>query len=220
MILFPYINGKLITQSELKENYPKCWQYLSENQYYLENREKGKMKGEAWYAYGRSQALTTVLLPKIITPDYYSHASYGFDINGEYLFCGGGAGGYGILIENNYEPKYVLGLLNSRLLDWYLHKISLRAYQTAYMYVKKYIAQLPIRMIDCDNVRDNGRHDKIVKHVNDMVNRNNQLAIAKTNHEKNVLQRQIDHTNKQIDLLVYELYGLTDEEIQIVESNL
>jgi hypothetical protein len=33
-----------------------------------------------------------------------------------------------------------------------------------------------------------------------------------------VVQRQIDVTDKQIDQLVYELYGLTDEEIRIVEE--
>jgi len=35
---------------------------------------------------------------------------------------------------------------------------------------------------------------------------------------KTVLQRQIDATDRQIDNLVYELYGLTDEEIKIVEE--
>jgi hypothetical protein len=32
------------------------------------------------------------------------------------------------------------------------------------------------------------------------------------------IQRQIDATDKQIDTLVYELYGLTEEEIKIVEG--
>ncbi len=36
--------------------------------------------------------------------------------------------------------------------------------------------------------------------------------------EKTVLQRQIDATDKQIDQLVYQLYGLTEEEIKIVEG--
>ncbi len=44
------------------------------------------------------------------------------------------------------------------------------------------------------------------------------LAAAKTEHEKAVLQRQIDATNGQIDRLVYELYGLTEEELRIVEE--
>jgi len=34
-----------------------------------------------------------------------------------------------------------------------------------------------------------------------------------------VLQRQIDATDRKIDQLVYELYGLTDKEIQIVEGD-
>jgi hypothetical protein len=36
--------------------------------------------------------------------------------------------------------------------------------------------------------------------------------------EKESLQREIDATDKAIDKLVYELYGLTEEEIGIVES--
>ncbi len=35
---------------------------------------------------------------------------------------------------------------------------------------------------------------------------------------RTILQRQIDTTDKQIDALVYGLYGLTDEEIAIVED--
>jgi len=33
-----------------------------------------------------------------------------------------------------------------------------------------------------------------------------------------VLKRQIDATDRQIDTLVYELYGLTEEEIALVEK--
>jgi len=44
------------------------------------------------------------------------------------------------------------------------------------------------------------------------------LASAKTPGERNVLQRQVDGTDRQIDQLVYALYGLTDDEIKIVEE--
>ena len=44
------------------------------------------------------------------------------------------------------------------------------------------------------------------------------LAEVKTPHEKTALQRQISATDDQIDKLVYELYGLTEEEIKIVEE--
>ena len=44
------------------------------------------------------------------------------------------------------------------------------------------------------------------------------LPAAKTAHDKTLLQRQIDTTDKQIDQLVYELYGLSEEEIMIVQE--
>jgi hypothetical protein len=40
-----------------------------------------------------------------------------------------------------------------------------------------------------------------------------------TPQEKEQLQRQIAATDRQIDTLVYQLYGLTDEEIALVESS-
>jgi hypothetical protein len=43
-------------------------------------------------------------------------------------------------------------------------------------------------------------------------------STARTEQEKIVIQRQIEAADKQIDALVYELYGLTEEEIRIVEG--
>jgi len=44
------------------------------------------------------------------------------------------------------------------------------------------------------------------------------LAAARTAHDTTLIRRQIDATDRQIDRLVYELYGLTEEEIEIVEG--
>lgn len=51
-----------------------------------------------------------------------------------------------------------------------------------------------------------------------MLDLHKQFAASRTAHDKEVLQRQIDATDRQIDKLVYELYGLTEEEIAIVEE--
>ena len=45
-----------------------------------------------------------------------------------------------------------------------------------------------------------------------------QLPAARTAHDNTLIQRQIDATDRQIDRLVYELYGLSDAEIAIVEG--
>ena len=47
---------------------------------------------------------------------------------------------------------------------------------------------------------------------------NKRLQDAKLDHDKTLLQRQIEATDAAIDKLVYELYGLTEEEIAIVEG--
>lgn len=85
--------------------------------------------------------------------------------------------------------------------------------------VKKYhVEQLPIPPIDLSNPSDKLLHDNINKIVSLMLDLHNKLLLACTEHEKTIIQRQIDATDREIDRLVYELYGLTEDEIKIVES--
>ncbi|MCK9277720.1 MAG: hypothetical protein M0P22_06495 [Methanoculleus sp.] len=65
---------------------------------------------------------------------------------------------------------------------------------------------------------DVARHDRIVALVEQMLDLNKRLAAAKAPHEKEVLAGMIDATDRQIDRLVYELYGLTEDEVEIVEG--
>ena len=45
-----------------------------------------------------------------------------------------------------------------------------------------------------------------------------QLSFAGPDHERTLLARRIEATDRQIDRLVYELYGLTEEEIGLAET--
>ncbi len=220
MVIFPYIKGQLIVSKEIKQNYPKTWNYLNDFKEELSNRQSGGMRGPLWYAYTRTQALNNVALPKILTPEYYEHASYAFDEDGNHFFFGGGAGGYGIVLKEDYNPKYILGLLNSKLLDWYLHKISMRAFKTAFLYIKKYIKQIPIKTIDLGNNNEVMYHNEIVSKVDRMLNLHKSLKNANNPTDKNRIERQIEFNEIQINNLVYKLYGLTPEEIKIIEDSL
>jgi len=51
-----------------------------------------------------------------------------------------------------------------------------------------------------------------------MLDLNKKLQNAKLDHEKTLLSRQVEATDVSVDKLVYELYGLTGEEVKIVES--
>jgi len=46
------------------------------------------------------------------------------------------------------------------------------------------------------------------------------IVNSKIPNEKEMIQRQIDATDKKIDHLVYELYDLSPEEIKIIEDSL
>jgi len=59
---------------------------------------------------------------------------------------------------------------------------------------------------------------RMVELVERMLALRRELDAARTPAQKIVIQRQIDATDRQIDQLVYELYGLSNEEIEIVES--
>jgi hypothetical protein len=58
----------------------------------------------------------------------------------------------------------------------------------------------------------------MVKLVEQMLDLHQRLSAAKTPQEKTALERQISATDTQLDRLVYDLYGLTQEEIKIVEG--
>jgi hypothetical protein len=225
-ILFPYmlVEGKavLLTTKELSDKYPSAWEYLKTNRPALEARERGKWKHDKWYAFGRSQNLSEMEQAKILTPSIASKASFTLDANDYYYFVGsggGGGGGYGITLKDNkYSMQYVLGLLNSTLLDVYLKSYSSQFSGGYYAYNRQYIEHLPVRTINFTDIADKVRHDKMVSLVDQMLSLNKQLPEVKTDHEKTALQRKIDATDQQIDQLVYDLYGLMEEEIKIISS--
>jgi hypothetical protein len=133
---------------------------------------------------------------------------------------GGGGGGYGITIKtkSQLEQRYVLGLLNSKLLDKYLKSFSSPFSGGYFAYNRQYIERLPVRSIDFNKPIEKRMHDDMVQLVEQMLVLHKQLAEVKTGHEQTLLQRQIDATDRQIDKLVYELYDLTEDEIKIVEG--
>ncbi len=82
---------------------------------------------------------------------------------------------------------------------------------------QSYLEKIPIRDINLSNPIDKMCYTNLVMSVGRITNLKAQ-AIAKSGHEKTSLQRQIEATDRRIDRLVYELYGLTEEEIRIVEE--
>ncbi len=220
-VVIPYrLSGSkasFIQEDELGHSYPLLYRYLFKNKSVLEGREKGRMRCPEWYAYIYPKNIEVMKSPKILVPDIADKAAFTLDENGDYAFTSG----YGIVLKENTEldMKYVLGLLNSKVLDFFLKKISTTLRGGFFRYFTQYISQLPIRPIDFNDPADKARHDKMVSLVQTMLDLNKRLQAARTHDETKLLQRRITATDRAIDTLVYELYGLTAEETALVEGS-
>ncbi len=226
-LIFPYetIENKsvVIEQKDYQKRFPLTWAYLESNRRILAARNKGNM-GKAWFGYVYKKNHTKFDKAKLLVPSLAQGSCFAEDLQGSYYFVGsggGGGGGYGITLKSQttISYQYLLGLLNSQLLSAYLKSIS-STFRGGYIALnRQYIEQLPIRAIDFTNAADVARHDKMVALVERMLLLHQQRASAQTETDQQVFQRQIDATDKLIDALVYELYEVTEEEIEIVEGH-
>ena len=119
-------------------------------------------------------------------------------------------------LPNSPDLDYLLGFINSKLLSWYfLNHSNIGQRDDFPKIVLKETRSLPIRPIKFSDPAEKAMHDTMVSLVERM------LALHKqsphTPQEQERLQREIQATDQAIDRLVYELYGLTEEEIKVVE---
>lgn len=194
LILFPYTNGNLVSLDILLNQTPKTYEYLNINKEYLENRESGKMIGEKWFGYVYPKALNLMNKPKIFTPDLAPSPRFSYDENGEFMFTGGASGGYGIIPKEGISPYWILGILNSKVSEWYIKKTSTQMRGGWFSFESRYIKGIPFPV-----EKNNLEIERLVKE-----------ALADGENRESI--------KKQINQLVYELYELTDEEIRIVEN--
>jgi adenine-specific DNA-methyltransferase len=116
------------------------------------------------------------------------------------------------------SPLFVLGLLNSTMLVWFHHKRNPKAQKGLFPKVLvSDLAKLPIRKIDFTNEAEKAKHDNIVSLVEQMLKEKEELAVAKLDSDVQRLEHRCATLDHQIDEAVYELYGLMEEEIKIVE---
>ena len=107
---------------------------------------------------------------------------------------------------------FLLGLLNSRVVDFYMHSISATRQGGYYEYKPMYVSQLPIRSVNKENVRERHLHDEIVNAVRRILDVKIQLSASRTDRDKSLFRAKCDVLDRQIDEAVFELYGITREE--------
>lgn len=115
-------------------------------------------------------------------------------------------------------PSYlfVAAVLQSKLMAYFFRARFNRNEKTFPEIRVAELSSLPMRKIEDQSYRAN--HDTLVAHVERMLKLHEDLAAAKSPDAQTRLKRDIAATDRAIDQLVYQLYGLTAEEIALVEA--
>ena len=143
-VLYPHLVKKDRVVAANLNDYPCVGAYLKSHYERLSKRQYLVEAGRKWYEIWVHQKPEIFQRPfKIVTPDIKTHNTFALDTQG-YM---SGASCFAILPKNQIrqESYYLLGLLNSELLDFY-HKVkaSTFIYAGRYRYWKSYLQNYPI----------------------------------------------------------------------------
>ena len=223
-IIKPFLNGRDVRRYSLEpkdlyliytyhgvtiSDYPAIERHLEQFKEQLRRRATR----QEWYELQQPQYAYTQFFEgaKIVFPDIAASPRFALDDKAHY--------GSNTTYFIPRRDLYLLGLLNSQLGNFYFRIVCAGLEGTGDTYLRffgQYLEGFPVRTLNFSDPADKARHDKMVSLVERM------LALHKqspnTPQEKEALKREIEATDSQIDRLVYELYGLTEEEIRIVEG--
>lgn len=125
---------------------------------------------------------------------------------------------YNVQVTSDVAPEVILGLLNSRLVSWLLRR-TITAYKKMFpQFNQEHFAELPVPDVGTQAA------DGACKRMQRLVLRRTELASARQGAHSDAERRNLDNsiraTDRAIDQLVYDLYGLTDDERRLVEESL
>ncbi len=146
--IFPYFRGGkgfvVVEEEELRAHYPGAYSFLSEYKTELANRDKGKGKYAAWYAYGRTQGMNN-FGKKLLIPYIADKPTAVLSLDPDLLFyCG-----YAVISDNEEELRILKCFLESEAFWYYIFHTS-KPYTKGYMaFAKNYITKFTIPVL-CD----------------------------------------------------------------------
>ncbi|MBC8526217.1 MAG: N-6 DNA methylase [Candidatus Cloacimonetes bacterium] len=217
-VIYPYnkITNKVIPENKLKEQYPNVYEYLQKNRYKLKGRRYFEKSNKIWYELWCERIFSKFQKEKIVCAEISPKNRFYFDIN-RFL---GNTKTFNIVLKENYQDEYlyILGILNSKLMNFYHKMVSVPKAGGNYEYKTQFLNLYPIRLIDFSNPSEKQIHDTLVSLVNQMLSAQEQFHSAKIESDRKIYKQKIDILDRKIDKLVYELYDLTDEEKKIVEG--
>ena len=200
-VIIPYgLDGSrmtIIPFSELTKETPRIADYLKRNRKALEAREDGRMEGSQWYGYIYPKNLDVMLEPKLVVPDIADRACFALDEDGRYAFTSG----YGITFKDpkKHPFKFILGLCNSRVLDFFWRRVSTPLRGGFFRYFTQFIEQLPVADATL------AQKDSVIRIVDFLILLNRHFASHPD--EQNARDPlMLAYWERMLNGLVYELY--------------
>jgi hypothetical protein len=217
-VIYPYdlASEKVYDKAALQNISPNTWAYLNKSKNLLNGRGYFDRSNKLWYELWCPRNSQLYTAPKIVGPEIASRGE--FTLCKEQLFINNKLKALILRDDVNEQLEYILGLLNSSLLGK-LHRLIAPPKGGGFFEVKtRVMSRLPIRTIDFSNPTEKAQHDKLVTLVETMLELQKKYHEARMVQDKELYERQIKFVDSQIDRLVYDLYGLTGEEIKVVEG--
>jgi len=178
---------------------------------FLENRaDKKRRKTAKWWNYSFPMHKEYYHLDKIWCSYRAKENIFCFDDTKEYI----GLTNTTVIFDtnDNLDLKYLLALLNSKVLTFRYKSIGKQTGNGVYEYFENGVGKLPILAID------NEKQKPFINLVDQMLETQKKLHSAQTDSDKKFYKQKSNILDKQIDKLVYGLYELNDEEIKIITN--
>ncbi len=126
-----------------------------------------------------------------------------------------------VLDSSKYPASYyfICGIINSPVPSFHIQRVIFgNTTETSRVLDAVYLDHLILPRMNFSDREDQERHDQVVTKVKAMLKARRALANAQTDRDKALYEDKCAVLDRQIDRLVYDLYGLTEEEIAIVEG--
>ncbi len=191
----------------LKDTYPAITSHL---ELFSEKGERRYDKGDYWWELRACDYYQEFERPKIMYAEIATRGQFTIDDGNHYSDT------TSYIIGSN--SPYLVGILNSRLWTFLFSNVSSEIRGGFFRWKRQYMESLPIHPIDPASPADIARRDRIVALVEDLLALNKRLAGDLSPGERERLEAECARADAEIDRIVYELYGLTEEEIAVVEG--
>lgn len=181
--------------------------YLLINKKELETRPEVKEKRYSWWCLSRYGSKSNEFLakPKIIYPRVCNESNFALDSSGEIYLSDNN-----FFISNN--SKILLGILNSKPVFYYLKQICPHLQGGYFDLRRPYIEKIPIpKKID--------KEEEIEMRTDKILTLHEKMKKSKIKKEQEEFLKKIAYEEREIDKITYEMYGINENEIKIIEKS-